>query len=91
MASLDQAFEMLSHLGHGRRLEHADDTDIKMKPVVNARDDLRGQKRIPAQGEKIIMDTDLFARKYVGPDSGQLIFKRRTRGNERLRRNSTDF
>ncbi len=61
---------MLSHLRHARRLEHADNADIEMNLVANARENLRGQKRIPTQREKVIMDTDLFARKDIGPDSG---------------------
>ena len=76
---------MERHLGDGRRFEHAGDIDLHMHLVVNAGKNLRGQKRIPAQREKIIVDTDPFARKDIGPDSGQLVFKRRARSNKRLK------
>ena len=38
--------------------------------MVNAGENVRGQKRVAAQREEIVVNADLLEAKHVGPDSG---------------------
>ena len=69
-AGFDQRFEILRHLGDGRRVEQAHDPDFEMHGIVNAGENMRGQKRIAAQREEIVVNADLLEAKHVRPDSG---------------------
>ena len=42
------------------------------------------EKRVPAQGEEVIMDTDLFELQRLGPDFGQHLLDRRAWRDEGL-------
>src|SRR5215510_5576222 len=61
----------------GWRLEDAGDFDRYGHELVQAYEDARSLKRVPAQGEEIIMDTDLFEFQHLCPDSGQHLLERR--------------
>ena len=69
-AGLDQRFEIFRHLGNGRCIEQAYDPDFEMHDIVNAGQNVRGQKRIAAQREEIVMDADPVEAKHLRPDAG---------------------
>jgi hypothetical protein len=84
---MDQRFEMASHLRNRRHLKNARDPNFKMQDVANAGENVDGRERVTAQREEVIMDTDPFDLKDLGPEFRQHFLEVRLRRDEGLLRN----
>src|SRR6266568_6627690 len=76
---------MVSHLRNGGRLEKAGGPDLEMHGVVYVGENVCGQKRVSAQREEVIMDTDLFDLQDLCPESGKHFLEGRPWRDEGLR------
>src|SRR5262245_2504479 len=70
---------MLSHLRDGGGFENKGDLDLDldMLDFIQADENARGEKRVSAQREKIIVKADLFDFQHLCPDSGERFLERR--------------
>ncbi|MNO63913.1 hypothetical protein D3C76_546320 [compost metagenome] len=73
-AGLDQ-----THLfGKGAQLtvfEQRAQRQLDVAGLAGARNDLRGQQRMAAEGEEVIAQADLFKTQHFTPDAGDLLFQ----------------
>src|SRR6516165_8527230 len=75
---------MVSHLRHSRGLEKTGDLDLEMHDIAYAGQGMGGPKRVSAQCEEVIVDTDPFGLQDCRPDVGELLLERRSRRGEGL-------
>jgi len=73
--------DVLGQLRHRAALEHRPQRHIPLQRLLHARGDLRGQQRVPAQFEEVVLHAHPFDSQHFGPDCGQggfqLIARRR--------------
>ena len=71
--------DMRRELGHGRRLEHPSHGQIDRERLAQARDHPRGQQRVTAELEEVLVDAHALDAKHLGPDVGDDLLDRRAR------------
>src|SRR5262249_47808357 len=68
---------MMRHLRNGRPLEEARNLELNLRNVVDVPENARGQERVSARREEIIVNTDLLDPEDLCPALGQRFLKRR--------------
>src|ERR1043165_2332978 len=63
----------------GRRLEHAAQRHLHLESFSQSRDDLRGEKRVTAQLEEVVVRTDALYAEQLLPDVGDRLLCRSRR------------
>ena len=62
------------HLRHGRDLEQGSQRNLNPQGLPDPRNNLRCQKRVTTQAEKVVVDANLFESKDLSPDRDHLSF-----------------
>ena len=71
---------------HRGRLEQRAQRQLDAEPFPDTRDELRGQKRMPAGFEEVVVETDALDLEDAGPQAGQFLLVRSNGRRERLAR-----
>ena len=72
--------------GHGWILEQAIQRQLNLEGRAYARDQLRGEQRVAARLEEVLLNTDAVAMQHLRPEPGQNFLGRVMRRDERVLR-----
>ena len=84
LCSLFGQVDLLGQCGHRGRLENVAQRQLDLERLPDAGDHLRGQQRVAAEFEKVVVHTDFFQPEHFRPDPGHNLFRGRTRGHKGL-------